>query len=111
MNNVVLFTQSWNGYESCSVCRCASRGEAIEKASADSGIKNRYPHLSTITEFDDDNRILIHVQHGREFHGWRIFHTFYYFDQDAVVKDEYDEEKYEKYKSHLLSILVGELVE
>lgn len=90
MEQVVLTTQNWNGNSSCDILQANSRQEAIEKAVAES-TDQKYTYLGTKVEFDDGNRILIHVEHGYEFHGWRISHQYFYFDPTASVEEDEDD--------------------
>jgi hypothetical protein len=106
---VELATHNWNGYSSCEVERLRSRQEVIEMANTES-VDQREPHLGTVVSFDDGERILIHVEHGHEFHGWRISHQYIYFDPNARVENVFDEDTYENYEVHTLSMTNGELL-
>lgn len=104
---VEICAQSWDGYKSRHVIRCQSREEAIAKALEDSK-DSEHKFLRSIIDFDDEDRVLIHLEHGYESHGWRIHHSYFYFDPNAQVISGVDEETGEHYECHLLTILEDE---
>ncbi|GEM_PF-1680085 len=106
--NVMLSPWNWNGFNSNDVKQFESRQVAIEHAMNES-VDQKDPLISLNVEFDDGNRIVIHIEHGYYFYGWRISHQYFYFDPRAEVKKAFDEVNFEEYEVHELSMTNMEL--
>lgn len=102
----MLETWNWTGYSCQEVTRAFSRLKAFENAIEES-VEKKYPHISTEVLFDDGEKVVIHVVHGYEFYGWRLYNLFVYFDPHANVETDFDEINLTESKIHRLSIPIG----